>query len=855
MRCHFCAALLVFVFVAAPVEAQRGDLRDKTGAEQKEVVPRDQIPSAQAKSAAEELKTFRIAPGFHIELVAAEPFVEDPIIMQFDPAGRMWVVEMRGYMNTVDSDNEELPSGRVVILDGPDGGPAKTSTVFADGLIMPRALALTGGGALVGEPPHLWLMRAAKETGTPPSRLSVTDKFGSGLGWGPPSKGGTQAVEHGPNSPLWNMDNTIYFAEYYTRLRYSQGTFQIEPSTFRGEWGLTQDDVGHLFYNSNQSGLRGDVIPPHYTLRNPNQAMPRGINLNFSPDERVWPSRVNPGVNRGYQPGILVNGKLRQYTAACAPTIYRGGAFPAEFNGNCFVCEPAGNLVRRYVFKRDAAGQAIATNAYADTEFLTSTDERFRPVWISAGPDGCLYIVDMYHGILEDKLSQTSYLRKQIIERGLATPIHLGRIWRVVPDGHTPQTAPRLADASPAELVGFLSDANGWRRDTAQRLLVESGSPAVAPALRSLATASGNPLARLHALWTLDGLGQLDEKTLVAGLRDSDDRVRTAAVRLTESRLRDQATRDAMLGHLERLAVNPSHEVRIQLALSLGEARDPRAELIMTNLIREGDEDALLAYAVGSGLAHRELEVLEGLAADSGWRALSPGRAALVRELAGCVAYEREAARVERFLRFAGSTNPAWTTHLLAGFAQMATYVSRRPIILETAPAILRELQHSADKGIANAALKAETLLTWRGKAGALAPPAPLVGDELARFNQGKVSFNAICAGCHQEHGRGMEGMAPPLVDSEWVEGSPERLVRIVLGGMHGRVRVGRKNYDMEMPAWGALPDEQLAAILTYVRRAWDQRANPIDVGTIKRIRAATADHPSSWSADELLKL
>ena len=851
MSSHPRAALLLLTAFVASAQAQLGD---RPGVEQKEVVPRDQIPPAPARSAAEQLKTFRVAPGFRVELVAADPMVQDPIIMHFDPAGRMWVTEMRGYMNNVDSDDEELPVGRVVVLTGPDGGPAESSTVYADKLVMPRALGLMGGGVLVGEPPNLWQMRGPVAAGTAPARTSVLGNFGSGTGWGSPKKGNMQAVEHGPNSPLWNIDNHIYFAEFYTRLRYKQGAFQASPDIFRGEWGLSQDDVGRIFYNSNSSGLRGDLIPAHYTLRNPDQPQARGVNVNFSPDQRVWPSRVNPGVNRGYQPGILENGKLRRYTAACAPTIYRGDAFPAEFYGNCFVAEPAGNLVRRYVFKRDANGQEIATNAYTETEFLTSTDERFRPVWISNGPDGCLYIVDMYHGILEDKTSLTSYLRKQILDRGLEKPVHLGRIWRIVPEGYTPRPAPRLADAAPAALVEFLSDKNGWRRDTAQQLLVEGGNTSVAPALRTLATGGQNPLGRLHALWTLDGIDHLDERTLLAALRDRDERVRHAAVRLTESRLRTPATREAMLRELEPLATDPSREIRIQLALSLGEARDPRAERMMSNLVREGSEDLLLAYAVGSGLAHRELELLEALATDPSWTDLSPNGAALVRELGSCVAYERQAARVERFFQLAASAKGNWGAHLLTGFVQASAAVARRPIILAAAPAVLGNLKKSSDRAVASAAAKAENLVTWPGKAGALAPPKPLVGDELARFDQGKASYSMICAGCHQEHGRGQDGVAPQLVDSDWVEGTPERLVRIVLGGMHGRVRVGGKVFDMEMPAWGALPDEQVAGILTYIRRAWDQRADPIDVATVKRIRQASADHPSSWTAEELMK-
>ena len=183
MSSHPRAALLLLTAFVASAQAQLGD---RPGVEQKEVVPRDQIPPAPARSAAEQLKTFRVAPGFRVELVAADPMVQDPIIMHFDPAGRMWVTEMRGYMNNVDSDDEELPVGRVVVLTGPDGGPAESSTVYADKLVMPRALGLMGGGVLVGEPPNLWQMRGPVAAGTAPARTSVLGNFGSGPGRGSP---------------------------------------------------------------------------------------------------------------------------------------------------------------------------------------------------------------------------------------------------------------------------------------------------------------------------------------------------------------------------------------------------------------------------------------------------------------------------------------------------------------------------------------------------------------------------------------------------------------------------------------------------------------------------------------------
>ncbi len=861
-------AAALALFGASPAGfAQMGDIKEAPAAAQHEVVPRSQIPSAAPRSPEEELQTFKLAPGVRIELVAAEPSIEDPVTMQFDEDGRLWVVEMRGYMNNVLAKGEDQAVGRITVLSEPgDDGRMRRSAVFADQLVMPRAVAPVAGGALVGAPPHLWFMRDSTGGGKADEVTELETNFGVPVGFGARRDLVANDPQQQPNAPLWDLDNWIYFAHYTLRLHYAGGGFQADYSPDRGQWGLTRDDMGLLYYNYNENSLYGDLIPTQYASRNPDQPRARAINVNLAADERVWPARVNPGVNRGYQAGILENGRLKQYTAACAPAVYRGDLFPDEFYGNCFVCEPAGNLVRRYRFEPKGTGN-VAVNAYDHAEFLASTDERFRPVALCPGPDGCLYVVDMYRGVLEHRYSITSYLLNQITTRGLERPIHCGRIWRIIPTGAHPLARPKLSTATASLLVRELSSRNGWVRDTAQRLLVERASGAdpirsraflmqAAPLLEALVNdRKANPLGRMQALWTLEGMAALKEASVASGLGDSDARVREAAIRLSEPWLRNPATQAAMLARLTALSADPARVVRLQLTLSLGEAAEPSADRVMAGLVASDTEDSILNYSVVSGLAHRELELLESLLPGVGWERLSGGRESLARELANCVAYERRPERVARLLALTADAEPSWQRALLRGFTDAGRYLAHRPIEFSGRPDAVTRLEHSTDPTVAALAKALEPLVTWPGKPGALQPLPALSPGESARFDQGKVYFNAICAACHQEHGRGLDGLAPPLVDSEYVNGPVGRMARIALAGVHGPIEVQGVGYWLEMPAWGAMPDDQLAAILTYVRRAWGNRGSPVAPETVQRIRRETADHPDSWTAEELEKV
>jgi len=531
--------------------------------------------------------TFALPPGLHIELAVGEPLVNEPVAIAFDPDGRLWVAEMNGYMPNITGEGEAQPTGTIAVLEDTDGdGRFDKRTVFLDQLVLPRALAFAAGGLLVAEPPKLWF--CTDKDGD----LRCDDKVAVG------NYGSRANVEHTANGLLYGLDNCYWSANHGVRYRRNGDQWIEEKTVSRGQWGITQDDVGRLFYNNNSDFLRGDLVPGIHLSRDGKPTALIGSQL--CSQQTVWPSRPNTGVNRGYQAGTLrPDGTLSRCTAACGPGIYRGDLLPAEFRGNAFVCEPSANLVRRFTLK-EAAGRLQAENPYPKGEFLTSTDERFRPVGAVTGPDGALYIVDLYHGILQHRIYLTTYLKRQIGMRGLDKPERgMGRIWRVAPTGAARPAKPALGKADTATLIAALSHDNGWWRDTAQRLLIERKDAATTPALRLLAAnATAKPLARLHALYALSGLGGLDQPTVLSALGDGDARVRATAVRLAGA-LTGGPGKAELLARLATMTADSDALVQLQLAALLGTI--PEAKPALDALLAKFGANPLIGFAAKGG--------------------------------------------------------------------------------------------------------------------------------------------------------------------------------------------------------------------------------------------------------------
>ena len=836
-------SFVVFLLLALHASlalAQRGD---KQGEVQNPVPAHIKVPPAPVLTPEQELATFKLPPGFHAELVAGDPLVGDPIAMQFGPDGRLWVVEMRGYMPDVDGRGEDQPVGVIATLTDTDGdGRFDRRVVFADKLVMPRALALVGDGLLVAEPMNLWWMRDTDGDGRADTKISLASDYGN-----------RSNPEHNANGLMWAMDNWLYNAKHNVRFRWlGDGKLARENTIPRGQWGITQDDTGRIFYNTNSDPLRVDAVPSAYLNRNPSFTGANGTNVSVvSPRLRIWPGRVTPGVNRAYN-SLSPEGKITAMTGAAGPAIYRGTLLGPEFLGNGFVPEVAGNLVKRIKIS-EQDGVPAGANAYEGTEFLTSTDERFRPVNIYNGPDGALYVVDMYRGIIQHRTFITSFLRKQIEERGLDQGINLGRIWRIVPDG-----APKanykltLATASPVELTGKLADPNGWVRDTAQQLLVERRDPAASAALRQLAVdAAQPPLARVHALWTLEGSDALDRGTIVAALDDKDPRVCAAAVRLAEKFFVAPARDAELLARVASLVQSRAEPaVRLQLALSLGEAGTPAADLALGSLAVAAGAQRFVADAIVSGIAGREDGLVESLAKNPAAAAQS---AEVIRFATGAILKSGDAARIERVLTLAAADDtPEWVrTALLAGVRYFLPRTPDGRSMAASLPAEPKPLFALAAKTSAAAPVAEQLLaqLKWPGKPGAETVAArALTRAERAQFDRGQAQFAQVCAACHQPNGQGLAGLAPSLLYSRWAIGDSRMVSRIVL---HGKMTENRI-----MPPWKtALTDQAIADVLTFIRRSWGHEADPVIVATVTEARADAREQPfSDAELDELAK-
>ncbi|AKD05421.1 dehydrogenase [Pontibacter korlensis] len=486
-----------------------------------EEAARVSLESSPVVPAEASINLMQVADGFNVELVAAEPLVNTPVAMTFDYEGRMWVVEMQGYMPDTLGTGEEVPNGKIVILeDSNSDGVADKRKVFLDSLVLPRAICLVDDGVLVAEPPSLWFYEIEDDK---PGKKTLVDAAYA--------EGGN--VEHQPNGLLRALDNWIYNAKSAKRYRKAGDRWKVEQTHFRGQWGIAQDNYGRLYYNNNSENVLGDYFTPGFGATNKNQRRVSGFNEKIVANNRVYPLRPTPGVNRGYMEGILDESlRLANFTAASSPVVYRGGLFGQEYASNVFVAEPAGNLIKRNLLDENGYVTSGA-QAYEGKEFLASIDERFRPVSLYNAPDGALYVVDMYRGIIQHKTYLTTYLKKEIGRRDLTQPLGYGRIYRITPKNK--EAKPVKLPANPQQLVRLLGHPNGWVRDNAQQMLLDRNYRQAIPALRQAASNTKEPLKAMHALWTLEGLGALQADEVLALLRQPAWPVRMQALSVLPS--------------------------------------------------------------------------------------------------------------------------------------------------------------------------------------------------------------------------------------------------------------------------------------------------------------------------------
>ena len=564
-----------------------------------------------AKSPSASLHSIRVHPGFEVELVAAEPLVQSPIAFAWGPDGKLWVVEMGDYPLGVDGKGK--PGGKIKFLESTRGdGIYDKATVFLDNLSFPTGVMPWRKGVLVTCAPEIFYAEDTDGDGKADLRVSLYTGFGLGN------------QQHRVNSLVWGLDNWIHCANGDSNgairsvktgatvdisgrdLRIRPDTGDLDPQSGRTQYGLSRDDWDNWFGNNNSNPMWYYALADHYLRRNPHLAAPNPrVQISVVPGaSRVYPvSRTLPRFN---DPGVA-----NHFTSACSAIVYRDDLFGPAFANNTFVSEPVHNLIHREIMT--PSGVTFTSHRAADeeqSEFLASSDNWFRPTMIQTGPDGALWVADMYRQVIE----HPEWIPKDWQKRlDLRAGHDKGRIYRIYPVGHRPRPMPRLAGLDAAGVVAALDSSSGWQRDLAQQLLVQRQDQAAVPLLENLATKGTRPLARVHSLCTLDGLHALSAEVLGRLLTDADPGVRRQAVRLCEPAgnpqaplLKAPALGDALVGLVE----DPSAPVREQLAYSLGEWDDPRAGKALGQLALKDAGNPYFSAAIMSSVNAKNLDAV-----------------------------------------------------------------------------------------------------------------------------------------------------------------------------------------------------------------------------------------------------
>jgi glucose/arabinose dehydrogenase/mono/diheme cytochrome c family protein len=838
-----------------------------TGDEPRLLYQTVEAPPAPFLSPEQAKDSFRIAPGFKLELVAAEPLVEDPVAMAWDEAGSLFVVELRGYMPDAFGKGEHDPVGVVAKLEDTDGdGQMDKRTVFLDKLIHPRAIAVVDEGVLIGEPPNLWLCRDTTGNGVCDSKRSV-GKYGLN------DDGGNGGVEHRENGLLEGLDGWLYNSKSSRRLKLDNGKLVEEKTLFRGQWGITQDNAGRMLYNTNSRFVLADLFPADPFLRDGRGPKIPGLSLKVVEKEEVFSIRVNPGVNRAYRPGVIKDdGRLNRPTAVSGLVSYRGDQFPPEYNNDVFIPEPGGNAVIQLRLNEQGIDLNPDHRLYPDEtwgkrEFLASTDERFRPVDAKVGPDGALYIIDMYRGILQDIVYMTEELREQVYARGLEEPVGRGRIWRVVrEDSPVRRQAPQLDKADISSLIATLGHANGWHRDTAKRLLIAKKAKlksSAISAIRKIATSENAPGA-VHALWTLSALGKLDNATVLAAMDHQNANVAIQALRAGGQLVKASD----IINKLSSIS-DESARLRQQLVISLRHHNtQPNVLATLQSFLEKNRQSDYMRVAVVAAARGQEFAFLKRLLASKQWSDQNKSNhettiwltAEANRTLRGDVTVGKSASKpLQAMLSYIEKQQgeKRWVQiAMLEGLQASARDKGFKPAVMSTRHSVLATDHLKATDPLWEARRKGQLAFTWPGDPAANVEPLSKKQKKLAR--EGRDFYNRVCTSCHGGDGRGSAGLAPALAMSTWVTGSPDWLARIVLQGLVGPIVVDGEQWDGAMPphlGMAGFDDEMAAGLLTYLRRSWGNNQSAITVEFINQVISETADRKTPWTVAELQAL
>ncbi len=706
---------------------------------------------------------FILKKGYEIEVIAAEPLLDSPVAINFDAKGRIWVIELPGYMRDIEGSEEDKPDGKIVVLSDENGdGLMDKRQVFMDSMVAPRTLLHAYGGLLYSDKTSLWW--AELEDTKIVRKLLVDSLY---------VVGGN--IEHQPNGLLYNLDNWIYSANSKVRYRLKNGEWLREPTSFRGQWGISADMNGRLYYNNNSLPIATDYTMPNQLLQNPYQQIKFNNSQDIATSRKLFAYQVT-SVNRGYQKGVLDReGKIKEFTSACSPLIYTGNLLEGSFIGNAFVCAPEANLIKRYILK-EKNGLQTADLAYEESEFLVSKEETFRPVNLYNAPDGSMAILDLRKGIIQHRAYMTSYLREKILGKGLDSINGMGRIYRIVATKNKNVKNRNFNGMSKNELVELLTSSLLYERNFAQQELVARQVIASKTAIEQIALNAQKPYGQLHAMWTLEGLDAFEESLWSKLTAISTDPI------VHETLVRFSAffpTSETMqLSYFQKISKLNHPYINQQLVIRLGKMKSVEARGLLLDLAENNRNNAVLCEAIISGIGGKESDFLATL-------------------------------------------KPLSEPDSLSSLLQ-------------------KVLENKRLNKVQTPSLPTKTYKDNR--------------------TAGFALYSLYCASCHGLDGIGKENLAPPLMNSEYVGGSIDPLIALVLNGMQGPVTVNGKRYEMNAAMPGvknnsSLSDKDIADLLVFLRNSFSLSDSHVPVEGVTKWREKLEGRDELFTEEELGRL
>jgi len=613
------------------------------------------------------IASFKLEPGIRVELVASEPMVVDPVAIAFDEKGLLYVAEDRGY--PLGPGKGKPGEGQIVLLESTKGdGHYDKRTVFADQLTFPNGVMPWKGGVFVTCAPYLYYFKDTNHDGVADIKQTIFRGFQD-----------LSTTQLRVSHPTLNIDNWVYLTSGLTEAKVKSPQFpdhsevfckrtdfrfrpdldEFEASAGMAQFGQTFDAFGHKFVCSNRNHNQEVMIQLRYMERNPHLD---AETVQDTPDHgaaaRVYAISHNITTDTWH---------AGYFTSACGVTVYDGDALPAKYRGNSFTCEPAGNLVHHDILVESNATFS-AKREYDNLEFLASPDNWCRPVNLANGPDGALYMCDMYRKTIE----HPQYLPKEVIPTtDWVSGKTMGRIYRFVATDYKTKTNKfDLTTASTKDLCGLLENPNYWWRMTAHRLILERQDKTVAPILEQLYNSSQSAEGRAQALWCLDSISSLKDSTILLALKDTDANVREQALLLAEPRLNANSE---LFQPTLALADDPNPRVRFQCALTIGQVDDPKIVLALAAITKHNFADRWTQTAVLSAIHDHAGDVMHHLLADKN----NPDASAMYVRLSRMIGLTETPEKITAFLNEICTANSdtdfAWQTSILNGLTDGLT--------------------------------------------------------------------------------------------------------------------------------------------------------------------------------------